>query len=50
MRGRPKKQLPPPPDQLMTIDKSVLTDFVGALSVAKMRQLRSALRIALDLA
>lgn len=35
-------------DQLVTIDKSVLTDFVGALPVAKMRQLRSALRIALE--
>ncbi len=35
-------------DQLITLDKSALTDFVGALSVSKMRQLRSALRIALD--
>lgn len=35
-------------DQLVTIDKSALTDFVGAVSVAKMRQLRSALRVALD--
>ncbi|MGH7893392.1 MAG: PIN domain-containing protein [Candidatus Binatia bacterium] len=35
-------------DQLVTIDKSALTDFVGAVSVTKMRQLRSALRVALD--
>lgn len=35
-------------DQLVTIDKSALTDFVGAVSVTKIRQLRSALRVALD--
>lgn len=34
-------------DQLFTLDKSVLTDFVAALSAAKLRQLRTALRIAL---
>ena len=34
-------------DQLFTLDKSVLTDFVAALSAAKARQLRTALRIAL---
>jgi mRNA interferase MazF len=34
-------------DQLFTLDKSALTDFVAALSAAKLRQLRTALRIAL---
>jgi len=34
-------------DQLFTLDKLVLTDFVAALSAAKVRQLRTALRIAL---
>ena len=34
-------------DQLFTLDKSVLTDFVAVLSAAKLRQLRNALRIAL---
>ena len=34
-------------DQLFTLDKSVLTDFVAALSAAKVRQLRTALRVAL---
>ena len=34
-------------DQLFTLDKSILTDFVGTLAGAKLRQLRTALRIAL---
>ena len=34
-------------DQLFTLDKSALRDFVAALSAAKLRQLRTALRIAL---
>jgi len=34
-------------DQLFTVGKSVLTDFVAALSATKVRQLRAALRIAL---
>ena len=34
-------------DQLFTLDKSVLTDFVAVLSATKLRQLRVALRIAL---
>ena len=34
-------------DQLFTLDKSVLTDFVAALTATKLRQLRTALRIAL---
>ncbi len=35
-------------DQLFTVDKSVLTDFVSRLPTAKLRELRTALRIALD--
>ena len=35
-------------DQLMTMDKVLLTDFVGRLSARKQRELRSALRVALD--
>lgn len=35
-------------DQLFTLDKSALTDFVAALSAAKLHQLRTALRIALS--
>ena len=34
-------------DQLFTLDKSVLTDFVAVLSAVKLRQLQTALRIAL---
>lgn len=34
-------------DQLFTLDKSALTDFVAALSAVRLRQLRTALRIAL---
>lgn len=34
-------------DQLFTLDKSVLTNFVAVLSALKLRQLRTALRIAL---
>ncbi len=36
-------------DQLFTLDKSVLTDFVSLPSAATLRELRTALRIALDL-
>ncbi len=36
-------------DQLFTLDKSVLTDFVSLLSAAKRRELWITLRIALDL-
>ena len=34
-------------DQLFTLDKAVLTDFVGTLSPATLRLLRAALRVAL---
>lgn len=36
-------------DQLVSIDKSALTDYVGALSTARLRHLRQALRVALDI-
>ncbi len=36
-------------DALMSIPKSVLTNFVGTLSSEKIRELNQALRIALDL-
>lgn len=36
-------------DGLTSIEKSKLTDFVGALSPVKMRELNEALRSALDL-
>ena len=35
-------------DQLFTLDKSVLTDFVSLLPAGKLRELRTALRVALD--
>jgi mRNA interferase MazF len=37
-------------DELMSLPKSILTDFVGALSSAKLRALDRALRIALEIA
>jgi mRNA interferase MazF len=36
-------------DQLVRIEKSKLTDFVGSLPVAKIRALNKSLRVALDL-
>lgn len=36
-------------DQLILVDKSRFTNHVGALSTAKLRSLRQALRIALDI-
>jgi len=36
-------------DQLTRLEKSVLTDYVGVLSAAKLSELRAALRIALDI-
>jgi mRNA interferase MazF len=36
-------------DQLMSIPKAVLTDFIGVLSPAGIRQLDAALRVALTL-
>jgi mRNA interferase MazF len=36
-------------DELVSMPKSILTHFVGALSHAKLRELNDALRIALDL-
>lgn len=36
-------------DQLVRIEKSRLTDFVGSLPAAKLRALNTALRISLDL-
>ena len=36
-------------DQLFTLNKSVLTDFVSLLPAAKLRELRTALRVALDI-
>lgn len=35
-------------DQLTRLEKSVLTDYVGVLSAARLGELRAALRIALD--
>lgn len=37
-------------DELVSLPKSVLTDYVGRLSPARMRQLNGALAIALELA
>jgi len=37
-------------DELVSIPKSVLTDYVGSLSPARMRELNGALAIALELA
>jgi mRNA interferase MazF len=36
-------------DQLFTLNKSVLTDFVSLLPAAKLRELRTTLRVALDI-
>jgi mRNA interferase MazF len=36
-------------DQITRLEKSVLTDYIGALSLAKLKQLRSALVVALDI-
>ncbi len=36
-------------DQLLLIPKSALTNYVGSLSLKKLRDLRASLRIALDL-
>ncbi len=36
-------------DQITRLEKGLLTDYVGALSPAKLKQLRTALQIALDL-
>ena len=36
-------------DELVSLPKTVLTRFVGALSLAKLRELDVALRVALDL-
>lgn len=35
-------------DQLVSLDKSALTDFVATLPAVKVRELRVALRVALD--
>jgi mRNA interferase MazF len=35
-------------DALVSLEKSALTDYLGALSAPKLEQLRQALRIALD--
>jgi mRNA interferase MazF len=36
-------------DELVSLPKSLLTDYVGSLSTAKLRELNQALRIALEL-
>jgi len=36
-------------DQITRLEKTMLTDYVGALSPAKLRELRSALVVALDI-
>ena len=36
-------------DQITPLEKSMLTDYVGALSLAKLKQLRSALMVAFDI-
>jgi len=36
-------------DELVSLPKSALTDFVGTLSAKKMEELNKALRIALDI-
>jgi len=36
-------------DQITRLEKSMLTDYVGVLSPAKLRQLRTALQIAFDI-
>ena len=35
-------------DQLIRLEKSMLTDYVGKLSSKKLHELRAALRVALD--
>jgi len=36
-------------DQITRLEKNMLTDYVGALSLAKLKQLRSALVVAFDI-
>ena len=36
-------------DQITRLEKSMLTDYIGALSVSKLKQLRTALVVAFDL-
>jgi mRNA interferase MazF len=36
-------------DQITRLEKSVLTDYIGALSLAKLKQLRAALLVAFDI-
>jgi mRNA interferase MazF len=36
-------------DQITRLEKSMLTDYIGALSLAKLKQLRSALVVAFDI-
>ena len=36
-------------DQITRLEKSMLTDYIGVLSPAKLRQLRTALQIAFDI-
>jgi len=37
-------------DQITRLEKSMLTDYIGALSVPKLKQLRTALVVAFDIA
>ncbi len=36
-------------DQITRLEKSILTDYIGALSLAKLKQLRAALLVAFDI-
>ena len=36
-------------DQITRLEKSMLTDFIGALSLPKLKQLRNALVLAFDI-
>jgi mRNA interferase MazF len=36
-------------DQITRLEKNVLTDYIGALSLTKLKQLRTALLVALDI-
>jgi mRNA interferase MazF len=36
-------------DQITRLEKGMLTDYIGVLSLAKLKQLRSALAVALDI-
>jgi mRNA interferase MazF len=36
-------------DQITRLEKSMLTDYIGALSLAKLKQLRSVLVVAFDI-